>query len=43
MTVYPDAEHGYDLTGRNYRRDYTLDTWKRTIDALKAAHANTAK
>lgn len=43
MTVYPDAEHGYDLTGRYYRRDYTLDSWKRTIEALKVAHANTAK
>lgn len=40
---YSDADHGFDLTGRNYRRDYVIDSWKRTIEALKKAHANTAK
>jgi dienelactone hydrolase len=40
---YPNAEHGFDLTGRNYRSDYVKDAWSRTLDALKKAHANTAK
>lgn len=43
MIVYEHAEHGYDLTGRNYRHDYTRDTWKRTEDWLKRAHADTGK
>jgi dienelactone hydrolase len=43
FVTYPDAEHGFDLTGRNYRRDYVADSWKRTMEAIKKAHANTAK
>lgn len=43
MTVYDKAEHGYDLSGRNYRADATRDTWKRTEEALKRMHAETAK
>ncbi len=43
MVVYENADHGYDLTGRNYRRDYVLDTWKRTEEWLKRTHADTAK
>jgi dienelactone hydrolase len=43
FVTYPDAEHGFDLTGRNYRRDYVVDSWKRTMEAIKKAHANTAK
>ncbi len=43
FVTYPDAEHGFDLTGRNYRRDYVTDSWKRTMEALKKAHANTAR
>jgi len=41
--VYENAEHGYGLTGRNYRTDYVRDTWKRTEDWLKRAHAGTGK
>jgi dienelactone hydrolase len=43
FVTYPDAEHGFDLTGRHYRRDYVTDSWKRTMEAIKKAHANTAK
>jgi len=43
FVTYPDAEHGFDLAGRAYRRDYVTDSWKRTMEALKKAHANTAK
>ena len=43
MTVYDNAEHGFDLTGRNYRHDYTRDTWKRTEAWLARAHADTGK
>ena len=43
MVVYENAEHGYDLTGRNYRTDYVRDTWKRTEDWLKRTHAGTGK
>ncbi|MBL8309958.1 MAG: dienelactone hydrolase family protein [Burkholderiales bacterium] len=43
MVVYENAEHGYDLTGRNYRHDYTRDTWQRTEAWLKRVHADTAK
>ncbi len=43
MVVYDNADHAYDLTGRNYRNDYTRDTWKRTEEWLKRAHADTLK
>lgn len=43
MVVYEGAEHGYDLSGRNYRADATRDTWKRVEEALKRIHADTAK
>jgi dienelactone hydrolase len=43
LVVYDRAEHGYDLSGRNYRPDDTKDTWKRTVDFLKGAHAATGK
>lgn len=43
MVVYENAEHAYDLTGRNYRTDYVKDSWKRTEDWLRRTHADTAK
>jgi len=43
MVVYDNAEHGYDLTGRNYRTDYVRDTWKRTEEWLKRTHTDTGK
>lgn len=43
MVVYENADHGYDLTGRNYRTDYVRDTWKRTEEWLKRTHADTGK
>ena len=39
MTVYDNAEHGFDLTGRNYRHDYIADTWKRTEAWLARAQS----
>jgi dienelactone hydrolase len=42
MVVYANAEHGFDLTGRNYRHDYVKDAWSRTEAMLKQLH-ETAK
>ncbi len=38
MVTYPEAEHGFDLTGRNYRRADTQDAWKRTTEMLTKLH-----
>ena len=43
MVVYENAEHPYDLTGRNYRSDYARDTRKRTEEWLKRGRADTGK
>ena len=41
MVVYENAEHAYYLSGRYHRTDYARDTWKRTGEWLKRAHADT--
>ena len=38
MTVYDNAEHGSNLTGRT-TADYTRDTWKRTETWLARFYA----
>jgi dienelactone hydrolase len=43
LVEYADADHGFDLTGRSYRHDYTRDAWKRTEAALKNWHEATLK
>lgn len=43
LTVFDNADHGWDLTGRNYRHDYTRETWKRTEDFLKRTQTEGAK
>jgi dienelactone hydrolase len=35
LVVYPDAGHGFNLDGRNYRRDDARDAWRRTLEMLK--------
>ena len=35
LVVYPDAQHGFNLEGRNYRRDYEVDAWRRTVETLR--------
>ena len=32
--VYPQADHGFNLTGRNFRSDDAADAWRRTRDKL---------
>ncbi|MBC7803014.1 MAG: hypothetical protein H7Y16_03975 [Candidatus Parcubacteria bacterium] len=34
--VYPDGQHGFNLNGPTYRRDYESDAWRRTQDMLRA-------
>ena len=38
LVVYPDGQHGFNLDGPNYRRDYERDAWQRTVEMLKALH-----
>jgi len=34
LVVYPQADHGFNLTGRNFRSDDAADAWRRTRDKL---------
>jgi carboxymethylenebutenolidase len=38
LVVYPDGQHGFNLDGPRYRRDYETDAWRRTVEMLKAKH-----
>lgn len=38
LVTYPDADHGFDLPGGNFRRGDTEDAWKRTTDMLARLH-----
>ena len=38
LVVYADGQHGFNLDGPNYRRDYETDAWRRTAEMLKALH-----
>lgn len=38
LVVYPDGQHGFNLDGPTYRRDYESDAWRRTVEMLKALH-----
>ena len=40
LVVYPDGQHGFNLNGPTYRKDYDADAWKRTTDALRKALAD---
>ena len=43
MVIYENAEHVYHLAGRYYRIDCARDTWKRTEEWVKRAHADSGK
>jgi dienelactone hydrolase len=34
LVVYPNADHGFNLDGRNYREDDTADAWRRATEML---------
>jgi len=34
LVVYPNADHGFNLNGRNYRADDTADAWRRATEML---------
>ena len=34
LVVYPNANHGFNLTGPTYRPDDTADAWRRTMEML---------
>lgn len=34
LVVYPDADHGFNLDGRQYRGGDTTDAWRRTMEML---------
>ena len=38
LVVYPDADHGFNLTGRTYRGDDTDDAWRRAKEMLAKHH-----
>jgi dienelactone hydrolase len=38
LVVYADGQHGFNLDGPGYRRDYETDAWRRTVEMLKALH-----
>jgi dienelactone hydrolase len=35
LVVYPDAQHGFNIDGPAYRRDYETDAWRRTTELLR--------
>jgi dienelactone hydrolase len=38
LVVYPQADHGFNLTGRAYRSDDTSDAWRRAKEMLAKHH-----
>jgi dienelactone hydrolase len=38
LVVYPEADHGFNLDGRNYRASDTADAWRRTTEMLARHH-----
>ena len=34
LVVYPDADHGFNLDGRQYRAGDTADAWRRAQEML---------
>ena len=38
LVVYPQAGHGFNMFGANNRRDDERDSWKRTLEMLRAHH-----
>jgi len=38
LVVYPNADHGFNLTGQTYRTDETADAWRRTMGMLAKHH-----
>jgi dienelactone hydrolase len=38
LVVYPEADHGFNLDGRNYRAGDTADAWRRTTEMLARHH-----
>jgi len=38
LVVYPEAEHGFTIQGREYRPDDERDAWRRTTEMLRTHH-----
>jgi len=38
LIVYPNADHGFNLTGPTYRTDDTADAWRRATEMLAKHH-----
>jgi dienelactone hydrolase len=38
LVVYPNADHGFNLSGRGYRADDAADAWRRAADMLAKHH-----
>lgn len=38
LVVYPDAEHGFNLAGRQFRADDAEDAWRRAAEMLARLH-----
>ncbi len=38
LVVYPNADHGFNLTGPAYRPDDAADAWRRTMEMLAKHH-----
>lgn len=39
LVVYPDADHGFNLNGRQYRAGDSADAWRRTMEMLAKHHS----
>lgn len=35
---YPEADHGFNIQGCEYRRDDERDAWRRTTEMLRLHH-----
>jgi len=38
LVVYPNADHGFNLDGQNYRASDTADAWRRVLEMLARHH-----
>ncbi|MCM8612771.1 dienelactone hydrolase family protein [Accumulibacter sp.] len=38
LVVYPNADHGFNLDGRNHRVEDAADAWRRMVDMLSRHH-----
>jgi dienelactone hydrolase len=43
LIVYPEAGHGFNLSGPSYREEDSDDAWKRTLAALRRFHSRTSR